>query len=213
MKKIIGIIIVCIIPYVGISQNFYKNSLDTYYNMDTVNNIFKDSINLPVLKVINPKLLKRIDKCVRNYEKKVKTTPDSLGSLFMISISYVSDLFYFSLSINPESNFYMSLMYNSMKAFNRSYKELSLDYMQDSYYGCFYYKNYLFIVKRYAFANIWIFPKLFNKTGENMDIMIYKTPHMGFYGDDDMYTLISHSYEMWVMKNGKIDFDKKRKRE
>lgn len=212
MKKIIGIIIVCIIPYVGISQNFYKNSFEKYYNMDTVNNIFTDSINLPVLEIINSKLLKSIDKCVRNYEKKVSSTPDSLGSYFMIYISYQDDLFYFGLTISPEPNFYMSLMYNSMKAFNRSYKELSLNYIQDSYYGCFYYKGYLFIVERVHSANICIFPKLFNISSRNMDIMIYKNLHKGFYRDDDMYTLISHSYEMRVKKNGKIDFDKRRKR-
>src|SRR5690554_302624 len=98
MKKIIVIIALCAIPFVAFSQNYYKNSINTYYNMDTVGNIFTDSINLPVLEVSNPELLKKIDICVKNYEENISSTPDSLGSYFVVNIIYHASKFYFGLT-------------------------------------------------------------------------------------------------------------------
>lgn len=204
MKKIRILLLLCFFPYLGNTQNYYKNSPYVYYNMDTVGNISTDTLCLPIMEVVNPKLLSKIDKCINNYEKTVKTTPDSLGSFFKISIIERYDLNYIGLAIGPEANFYLSYIYDGFKSLNRGYRELSID-KQNLYYGCFYYRNYLFLITTHTHIDGSIFPKLFNSLNKTMDINIYKKPYLGRYGDTDNYTY--YHYKIKKNKKRKISFE------
>jgi len=207
MRKLSILVLLCFSPYLGNAQNSYKNSPYSYYNMDTTRNISTDTLCLPILEVVNPKLLSKIDKCINNYEKIVKATPDSLGSYFEISIFERYDLNYIGLSIEPKANFYLSYIYDFFKSLNRSYRELSID-KQDLYYGCFYYRNYLFLITTHTHIDGSIFPKLFNSLNKTMDINIYKKPYLGRYIEDmDKYAYTYYHYRIKKNKKGKISFE------
>lgn len=198
MKKIKILILLCLSPYLLNAQNYYKNSPDIYYNMDTVGNILTDNLNLPVMEVINSELLSKIDKCIKNYEKKVILTPDSLGSYFSLTVLLKKEDT--SLYIRPIANFYLADEYDNHNLNNKFRPES----YQIDYYGSFYLCNYLFTIRISNNVDINFMQQFFRTSEEYMDINIYKAPYLGLYGDTDNYTNTAHHYKIKKNKKGGI---------
>lgn len=211
MKKIGLLIILCLFPYLGNTQNYYKNSTDVYYNMDTVGSILTESLHLPIIEVINSDLLSKIEKCVNNYEKKVIMTPDSSGTYFGVTI-FGGRLEDTTISISPEANFYLSSFCKGRRETNEFYKEMHLKekvlvYYQNIYIGCFYYRNYLFIVMSNSITDTSLVQQYFNNTSDYICLKLYESPKLLFYKDKDIYYLMGCSYKIKKNKKGKISFE------
>jgi hypothetical protein len=203
MKKIKIFVLLCLVPYFVNSQNYYKNTPEVYYNMDTVGNTLKDTLHLPVMKVINPKLLSKIEKCVKNYEKKIISTPDSLGSYFSLTILFkIEDT---SLYIDPIANFYLSNDYDNHNLNNKFRPKYQL-----LYYGSFYFNNYLFMIRSANDVDVNFLQRFFTTTDKYIDIKIYKSPYFrDITKDIESYYFMSFKYKIKTNKKGKIQFESK----